>query len=61
MSDSATGIYFTTLFQVLTLLPYDKILDMTKLKAFADDKLIVAKMTSFLLDRVGNTGNRIKC
>ena len=29
-------------------LPNDKILDMTKLKAFADDKLNVAKMTIFL-------------
>ena len=35
-------------------LPNDKILDMTELKAFADDKLIVAKMTISLLDGVEN-------
>ena len=32
-------------------LPNNKVLDMTKLKAFADDKLNVAKMTIFLFDR----------
>ena len=32
-----------------------KILDMTKLKAFADDKLNVAKMTISLYDTVENT------
>ena len=36
-------------------LPDDKILDVTKLKAFADDKLNVAKMESSLFDRVENT------
>ena len=35
-------------------LPIDKILDRTKLKAFADDKLNVAKMIIFLLDRIEN-------
>ena len=35
-------------------IPKDKILDVTKLKASADDKLKVAKMT-ILSDRVGNT------
>ena len=35
----------------LILLPNNKILDMTKLKALADDKLSVAKMTIiFLID-----------
>ena len=36
----------------LNSLPNDKILDVTNLKAFADDKLQVAKMTIFLFDRV---------
>ena len=36
-------------------LPNDKILDVTKLKAFADDKLNVARMMIFVLDRVENT------
>ena len=35
--------------------PKGKFLDVTKLKAFADDKLKVAKMTIFLFDRVENT------
>ena len=36
-------------------LPNDQILDMIKLKAFADDKLNVDKITNSLLDRVENT------
>ena len=36
-------------------LPNDKILDVTKLKAFADDKLNVTKMMISLYDRVENT------
>ena len=39
----------------VTSLPNDKILDLTKLKAFADDNLNIAKMTVYLLDRVENT------
>ena len=35
-------------------LPNDKILDVTKMKAFADDKLIIARMMNFLFDRVEN-------
>ena len=35
--------------------PNDRILDVTKLTAFADDKFNVAKMTISLFDRVGNT------
>ena len=35
--------------------PNDKILDITKLKAFAGDKFNVAKMTIPLLDRAENT------
>ena len=34
----------------LTLSPNDRILDMTKLKAFADDKLNAAKMMIYLLN-----------
>ena len=36
-------------------LPNDNILDVTKLKAFADDKLNVARMMNSLLDREENT------
>ena len=35
--------------------PNDKILEMTKLKAFTDDKLNIAKMIISLFDRVENT------
>ena len=35
-------------------LPHDKILDWTKLKAFADNKINVAEMMIFLSDRVEN-------
>ena len=35
--------------------PNGKILDMTKLKAFAEDKLMVPKMTISIFDRVENT------
>ena len=40
------------LFYLLNHLPNDKILDITKLKAFADNKLNIAKMTISLLYRV---------
>ena len=36
-------------------LPNDKFLDVTKLKAFADDKSDVAKMLISLFDRIENT------
>ena len=38
----------------LNSLPNDKILDETKLKAFADDKINVAQMMVFVFDRVEN-------
>ena len=38
--------------QYVNPLPNNKFLDITKLKAFADDKLNVAKMTFSLCDRV---------
>ena len=40
---------------MINSLPNDKILDMTKLKAFADDKLNVATIMISLFDRVENT------
>ena len=40
---------------VFNSLPNDLILDMTKVNAFADDKLTVDKMTISLFDRVENT------
>ena len=43
-------------------LPNEKKMDMTKLKAFADDNLNIAKMTISLFDKVENTvGKRRKC
>ena len=36
-------------------LPNNKFLDVTKLKAFADDKLNIAKMMIFLFNKEGNT------
>ena len=39
-------------------LPNDKILDMTKLKAFADDKLNVAEMKISLYDKVEDTAGK---
>ena len=39
-------------------LPNDKILNVTKLKAFAEDKLIIVKMMISLYNRVENTGGK---
>ena len=39
----------------VNFLPNDKILEVNKLKAFADEKLNVAKMMVSLFDRVENT------
>ena len=38
--------------------PHDKILDQTKLKAFADDKLNVTKMIISVFDRVENIAGK---
>ena len=38
----------------LNSLPYDKILDVTKLRAFAGNKINVAQMMIFVFDRVEN-------
>ena len=47
--------------QIISSLPSDNILNWTKFKAFADEKLKVAKMTNLILDRleniVGKEGN----
>ena len=40
---------------LISPLPNDKILELTELKAFADDKLNVARITISLFDRVENT------
>ena len=42
----------------VNLLPNDKILDRTKLKAFADDKLNVAKMMFSLFNKIVNTAGK---
>ena len=49
-----TPSYFSQILQVNSL-PNDKILDVTKLKAIADDKSNVTKMMISLFDRVENT------
>ena len=41
-------------------LPNNKAFNLTKLKAFADDKLNAAKMTIFLFDTVENTVEKEK-
>ena len=46
------------LFQGVNSLPNNKILDLTRLRAFADDKSNVAEMTICLFDRVENTGGK---
>ena len=42
-------------------LPNNKILDLSKLKGFADDKINVTKKLKFVLGRVENIGKRKKC
>ena len=46
---------------VLNPLPNDKNLDMTKLKAFADDKLNIAETMISLFSSKENSGKRKKC
>ena len=45
----------TNIYKTFISLPNNKILDVTKLKAFADDKFIIARMMISLLDRIENT------
>ena len=49
--------FFQNVFQYILLNPFpnEKILDTIKLKAFADDKLNIAKMTISPLNRAENT------
>ena len=42
------------LYPLLNSLPYDKILDWSKLKAFADDKINAAEKLKFVFGRVEN-------
>ena len=42
----------------INFLPNDKTLDVTKLKAFADDKINVAQMIFFVFDRVENIAGK---
>ena len=54
-----TGLKFCCF---LNPLPNNKTLDMTKLKAFADNKLNIARMMTSLLDKAENSvGKRRKC
>ena len=39
-------------------LPNDKMLDLSKFKAFADDNSNVAKMAKFVIDRIENISGR---
>ena len=55
-------VFFPTLLSGLLTLKNDKILDWSKLEAFADDILNVAKITISVFDRVENiVGRRRKC
>ena len=54
VKDAITA-FLIVFFNPLNLLPKNKIFDVTKLKAFADEKLNVAKMTISLFYRVRNT------
>ena len=53
LSDCKLLHYFTYI--TVNPLPDDKVLELTKLKAFADVQLKVAEMTIFLFDRAENT------
>ena len=48
-----TEILYHTI-PTINSLPYDKISDQSKLKAFADDKLKVIQMAKFVLDKIEN-------
>ena len=39
---------------VFNTIPSEKVLDMTKFKAFADDKIILTQKSKFMLERVEN-------
>ena len=48
------NVIIKAVFRAVNPFPLDKILDQTKLKAFADDKLDVTKMIISVFDRVEN-------
>ena len=53
----ANGDVFSNIlstFNTFNSLPNDKILDLYKLKAFADDKINVSEKSKFLLERIEN-------
>ena len=55
LDKQATFIYYTVCKkQLFNSLPNDKILDLTKLKVFADNKINVAQMMISVTDRVEN-------
>ena len=47
--------FFWVRYPSMNPLPYDKFLDMNKLKKIADEKLNITKITISLLDRIENT------
>ena len=58
MFDSNRGIFcplFHTIMCFIDSLPYDKFFDVSKLKAFADDKSNVTEMTIFHFEKEENT------
>ena len=55
-SGNGLNLYF-----VFNSLPSGKILEWSKLKAFAEDKITVAKTMIFVFDRVENIVEKEKC
>ena len=55
-----TQIFFLLSTNAFISLPNNKILDLTKLKAFADDKMNVAQVMISVFDRVENTEGKGK-
>ena len=55
--DLECATYFAV-WERVNCLPNNKFWNQTKLKAFADDKLIVAVMTISAFDRLENTGGK---
>ena len=54
MSANAFCLDFSTIMLFGNSLPDDKILDLSKFKAFADDKIIVTQKLKFTLGRIEN-------
>ena len=49
---SSCSVFKSFIHRIINSLPNDKILEVTKLKAFTDDNLNIAKMTISLFNRV---------